>query len=229
MGVFSGPEIANTGLVMYLDAANTKSYPGSGTAWSDISGKGSNATLANGATYNSNNLGSIVLDGSNDYITWGSANMSNFTSGVTLDCWVYISSSSSSWIRLFDFGAGQATDNLVFCRNSSSTSLDLYIFQGSSAYTLSATNGLVFNTWVNYTATANGANWYIYRNGVQIATMASSVLPLNVTRNSNFIGRSNWPDPYLNGNVSVAAIYNKALTAAEVQQNFTALRSRYGI
>ena len=62
------PSIVRDNLVLYLDAANTKSYPGSGTTWKDISGKGNNGTLTNGPTFDSNNLGSIDFDGVNDHV-----------------------------------------------------------------------------------------------------------------------------------------------------------------
>jgi hypothetical protein len=68
MGVYAGPEINESGLVLCLDAGNTKSYPGSGTTWTDLSGNGNTGTLVNGPTYSSANGGSIVFDGSNDYI-----------------------------------------------------------------------------------------------------------------------------------------------------------------
>ena len=69
MGLAHSPSIVTDGLVLCLDAANTKSYPGSGTTWTDISGKGYDGTLTNGPTFSSNYGGNIVLDGSNDFVT----------------------------------------------------------------------------------------------------------------------------------------------------------------
>ena len=71
MGVFAGPEIVEDGLVLALDAGNTKSYPGSGTTWTDLSGNGNNGSLVNGVGYNSGNLGSLSFDGVNDYVNFG--------------------------------------------------------------------------------------------------------------------------------------------------------------
>ena len=62
-----GPRIVTDGLVLCLDAGNSKSYPGSGTAWNDLSRNGNNGTL-NGPTFNSADRGSIVFDGTNDYV-----------------------------------------------------------------------------------------------------------------------------------------------------------------
>ena len=66
MAIIDGPRIPTSGLIFYLDAANTRSYPGSGTTWTDLSGNGNTGTLTNGPTYSSANGGQIVFDGSND-------------------------------------------------------------------------------------------------------------------------------------------------------------------
>ena len=71
MSNYYGPRIVTDGLIACLDAANTKSYPGSGTVWTDISGNGRNGPLINGPTFNSSNRGSIQFDGTNDYINFG--------------------------------------------------------------------------------------------------------------------------------------------------------------
>ncbi len=67
MSVYGGPDIVTNGLVLHLDAANSKSYLGSGTTWNDLSGNGNNATLTNGPSFSNSNRGSIVFDGTNDY------------------------------------------------------------------------------------------------------------------------------------------------------------------
>ena len=64
-----GKPIVTDGLVLCLDAANPKSYPGSGTTWTDLSGNGNNGTLVNGVGYNSDNGGSLSFDGVNDYVS----------------------------------------------------------------------------------------------------------------------------------------------------------------
>ena len=71
MGVFAGPEINEDGLILVLDAGNTKSYPGSGTTWSDLSGNGNDGTI-NGATHTSGTGGYFDFDGSNDYVSFSS-------------------------------------------------------------------------------------------------------------------------------------------------------------
>ena len=90
--MFTGPNIITDGLVLALDAANSRSYPGTGTTWSDLSGNGNSGTLTNGPTFNSGNGGSIVFDGVDDNISF-SGNTFNYSPGtsgeVSLEIWVY--------------------------------------------------------------------------------------------------------------------------------------------
>jgi len=187
-----------------------------------------NTITANSLTYGSD--GTFSFNGSSNYISWGSNSMSNFTAGVTLEAWVNINVSGTSWTRIFDFGVGQNQDNLLLCQYSSTSQLAFYIIVGSSQYSLYTDNSaIVDNQNTHFVATANGSNWYVYKNGIQIATQSTSVLPAYVTRNSNYIGKSNWADPYLNGKVYNARIYERALSAVEVLQNFNAQRGLYGL
>ena len=87
MGLSHSPKIVTNGLVLALDAANNKSYPGSGTTWSDLSNTGKNLTLTNGPTFSAANLGSIVFDGTNDYIDVP-INPSLFTTEGTMIIWL---------------------------------------------------------------------------------------------------------------------------------------------
>ena len=73
------PRIVTDGLVLYLDAANQRSYPGSGTTWSDISRGGNNGTLVNGPTFDPGNGGSIVFDGVDDYVSIPDINFTTAT------------------------------------------------------------------------------------------------------------------------------------------------------
>ena len=96
MALAHSPRIVRDSLAFYLDAANTKSYPGSGTTWTDISGKGTNATLTNGPTFNSGNIGSIALDGTNDYLLNSNAGvLPDGTDLFTLSIWMYYDANPS--------------------------------------------------------------------------------------------------------------------------------------
>ena len=87
--------IITRGLVLHLDASSPSSYPGSGTSWSDISNNGHVGTLTNGPTFSTDGGGSIVFDGSNDYVTIPhSSNWSFGTGEFTFDIWVNVASTS---------------------------------------------------------------------------------------------------------------------------------------
>jgi len=90
MGTAYNPKIVTDGLVLCLDAGNTKSYPGTGTVWTDLSGNGNNGTLVNGVGYSSDNQGSMVFDGVNDYVI-----TSTISSYRSLNMWVYLNSKST--------------------------------------------------------------------------------------------------------------------------------------
>ena len=81
MALAHSPKIVTDNLVFFLDAGNTKSYPGTGTAWTDMSGSGNTTTLS-GATYNSDNSGNILFDGSNDYATFNPGSDIAFGTGT---------------------------------------------------------------------------------------------------------------------------------------------------
>ena len=84
MAASAGPDIVEDGLVLYLDAGNEESYPGTGTTWKDLSGNGNDGTLTNGPTFSGDNTGGITFDGSNDYVDCGDIDI---TSSFTLSVW----------------------------------------------------------------------------------------------------------------------------------------------
>ena len=98
------PSIVTEGLVLCLDGANVKSYPGSGTTWTDISGEGHDGTLTNGPTFSSNYGGNIVLDGSNDFVTGVHNSELNLRNDVTVECWFRRTGGRSTWVRIFGKG-----------------------------------------------------------------------------------------------------------------------------
>ena len=95
MSVSYNSSIVTNGLVLCLDAGNPRSYPGSGTAWYDVSGNNKTGTLVNGPSYNSSNGGSFVFDGVDDYVNVNNFNVSHGTSNFTYSCWAYLSGKPS--------------------------------------------------------------------------------------------------------------------------------------
>ena len=218
--------IISSGLVLYLDAGNTASYPGSGTTWTDLSGTSNNGTLTNGPTYSSLNGGSIVFDGSNDIVSSFSTQISG-TGSKTISSWIKLNTTSRGGIAgtrsLTEWGWG-------FTVNRSGVgTLDFYDTQGSS---LSAAAGLGTNIWYHVTVTFDDSRMVtLYVNGSQVAISSTPFAALNVSTFKGVIGNEDeYTNPFYHpfkGNIAQVSIYNRALTAAEILENYNALRPRF--
>ncbi|MFZ9741626.1 MAG: LamG domain-containing protein [Candidatus Nanopelagicaceae bacterium] len=222
MGVFAGPEIIESGLVLALDAGNTKSYPGSGTTWTDLSGCGNNGTLVNSPTYSSANGGSIVFDGSDDNVDVSDSSSLNFTDVISLSCWFNFTALPNNELGLFrknnQWQLGLFNSNTIRC---------LIGTNGTTGWTAGNDVSYTFstNTWYNMVMTYNGSNMLIYVNNslVKTATVTGSIVT-----NTNKV-QVGYHTVVLNGKISNCSIYNRALTASEIQQNFNATKSRFGL
>lgn len=239
MAVFSGPEIVNNGLVLHLDAANLRSYPGTGTSWTDLSGVGNNGTLVNGPTYDSTNNGSIVLDGSNDYVT--ASPMPSGTNLFTFSFWMYLNSNiNGSWgsvkACLIFSGGGPGGVYEFNLTTSGATAgppyaMNLGRYGGGLTGTCSASGiNMPIQQWHNVVIVRDGASsQQMYLNGV---LLASGNISTSMSAGTLYMG-GNPLNPgfsgYMNGKFSNITQYNRALSNAEIQQNFNATRSRYGI
>ena len=222
MSYNNGPKIVTNGLVLCLDAGNNKSYPSSGTAWNDLSGNNNNGTLVNGPTFNSANGGSIVFDGSNDAIS-----LSNITptSGASFSAWININGSNSNYGAIFanwsDVGGGTAY--WIGTLNNQSTTIQLF-FNGSL---ISDITSLPLNTWMLLTISHTGSICKGYINAIERFSLSST---LTTSTNNTSIGyditRTNYP---FKGNITQVSIYNRALSASEVLQNYNATKARFDL
>ena len=229
MALAHSPRIVTDGLVLALDAGNTKSYPGSGTTWTDLSGNGNNGTLTNGPTYSS---GSIVFDGSNDYINSIQSSSIQLTDSMTISCWFSPNNFASGRQGLVGRnGLNEYTITLETGGTISfyfaSTGQPGNYFNGASFMTFGQTNGVYQNLVFVRDYTANFV--YCYKNGTLVSTSSSLAGTSKPTATSGpmTIGVGN--GGYFNGSVSNINLYNRALSASEIQQNFNALRGRFGI
>ena len=225
MGLAHSPSIVTDGLVLCVDAANTKSYPGSGTTWTDVSGKGYDGTLTNGPTFSSNYGGNIVFDGSNDFVTGVHNSELNLRNDVTVECWFRRTGSRSSWVRIF--GKGNSSNRTYGLWYHVNNNYFLYQRYGPSSINVMPTIPVVLNTWYHMVGTSSGSNHTLYLNGVNVGTGSNS---------STFHSSS---DPYKVGSfdgsfhhigdVSNCRIYNRGLSEAEVKQNYNAHKGRFGL
>jgi hypothetical protein len=219
MAVGYNPRIVTDGLVLALDAGNTKSYPGSGTTWTDLSGNGNNGTLTNGPTFDSGNGGSIVFDGIGAQINCGSSDDFAFGTGdFTIEFW--FNADSSGGIISISPSGSSATTNWQIRYSSSKIR---WIYSNTSAIESST---LSTGQWIHVVATRSGTALTLYINAVSEATGTSSanLSDTGVLR----IGRNRDGISYFGGKISNVKLYKgKALTAEEVLQNYNALKGRY--
>ena len=216
-------DIVTTDLQLYLDAGNASSYPGSGTSWTDLSGNSRNGTLTNGPTYSSADGGSIVFDGSNDFV--------QCSGSLTVTAATFL-----TWIKR---NGNQGTyDGILFSRGTNTTGMNFfssnqlgYHWNDSSA-TYNWSSGLTVPnlTWcmIAVSVTSTTATAYLCQasgttTAINTVNHSSSVLNDIKLAIDDALAR------YFNGNISVAMLYNRALTADEIATNFNALRGRYGV
>jgi hypothetical protein len=222
------PNTVTNGLVLYLDAGNTNSYPGTGTSWRDISGNSNNGTLTNGPTFNSGNLGSIVFDGTNDYVSSFTSSISPVGTTRTILCFIYLSTTSRAGICGTRSSSG---GGFGFTTNRTSAGNLTYFHTGGSLIETAAslTNNVWAQVGVVYNATAATAT--LYKNGNQIGSTSTGFSAEGATSYNGIIGDENETPSsvFFNGRIANMQIYNRALSATEILQNYNALKGRYGL
>ena len=229
------PKIVTDGLVLYLDAANPRSYPGSGTTWTDISRVGTNGILVNGPTFSSANGGSIVFDGVDDKVSkTGSINTGQ---NFTVNAWIYPTLLGTT--RRAIIGNGYPYDGRegwYFSTAGGFVNNTFFMSIGADqAYRVAAANTLSLNAWQYVTAvvTDGGLTITLYVNG-QTTNTSISVLNSGTITYTNTEFNVGWRnsvianDPYT-GRIAQVSIYNRALSQQNVQQNFNTTKTRFGL
>ena len=227
--------IVQDGLVLNLDAGNPGSYPGSGNTWYDLSNN-INGTLVNGVGYNGDNQGTLVFDGSNDYVTLGTPSLLN---GVQVPLTICM------WAKANSFG----TYNVLWGVDKVLTGGGLYSLLRVDGgrlkyYTTNSSGGFQYNGSPDLIPSTNVWNFYAVTVSGTLASPTVTLYLNNSSQSYSYSQLSSSPNLTVdfrigtsertnserwNGNISNALWYNKALTASEVEQNFNALSGRYGI
>ena len=215
MAGFSGPNIVKDKLILHYDAANIKSYTGSGTTWKDISSKGNNGTIYSSPTFSNDNAGKFNFE-NNDYVDCG--NILSQTA-YTKSAWFRPESSTGNII------SGPA--NHAFWMSNTDDTLSAGHRGAWTTVSYTVPSGNMLNQWWNGVVTYNNSTgWVLYLNGVQVDTDSSTVDPNGTT--AVFIGRYGG-GTYFDGDIAQAMIYDRSITASEVKQNYNALKGRFGL
>jgi hypothetical protein len=230
--------ILTTGLVLNVDAGFTPSYPTTGTTWYDMSDQGNNGTLTNGPTFSSANNGSIVFDGADDYVDCGNPSVlrpSVFTS-IT---WIYNTDSDGRQQGVF-CSYSELMVAGFFYQIWNSPHKVRYVLGantggGAGLYTdITGSTTINLNTWYQIAVTYDGTAMKSYVNGsLDINTNPSNGLGYDAANNKVIIGgtytKHSGVVSRFKGNISNSFMYNRALSAAEILQNYNAQKSRYGL
>ena len=228
-GSWARPKIVNDGLVLYLDANAPNSYSQyfTPTTWKDLSGNNNNGTFINGPTFSSEDGGSILFDGTNDYVDVSTFNQT-FTT-LTLSCWIKIPSIQADWAGVM-YSRGVTADTVTGMSFVSTLSgenkLGINYNDTNFGWTGGPTVATGSWTCVDLTFSSTLATYYINGNFYS----STSNLATGTTLSSLRLGYDGEnASRVLRGNMGQASIYNRALTAQEVLQNYNATKSRYGL
>jgi len=214
----SYPGIVTNGLIMNLDAGDPLSYSGNGTGWTDLSGYNNNAVLVNGVGYSSGSGGSLTFDGIDDYAIADKRNL-EITNAFTASGWMKFD--KYAYMQNITSGAF----NFKWRTSGNYPYWNLYdatgVYVGATAYTVIP----ALNEWHYYTFTYNGSYRRIYLDGVlnnEIVSASGNVSSLNIFTITATSGGEK-----MSGAISNITVYNRALLASEIQQNFKSLKNRY--
>ena len=233
-GGWDGPAIVKDGLVLYLDAGSPNSfYPlTAGTTWKDISGNTNNGTLTNGPTYNSANGGSIVFDGADDTLLGSSTSAlisNNFTLQVTIKPDT-ITSGNFSAISDFQFSYSGRNGFYLGLDNRPAINVANTVFISIGAdntYLYSAQNSVITNGnniyIISFVATNGVLSLYV--NGTLSAGLSGNNNPGSITyTGTSYNIRNTYKGSWYN-----YILYNRALSATEILQNYNATKTRFGL
>ena len=229
-----GLNVISQGLILDLDARDSRSYPGSGDTWYDISGNGYNATLFNGVTYGSENGGALSFSGVDTAPPPGDPGTDQqyaqlppnvyFNGDFTISSWVYVTNNSNNWARIIDFGNGPAADTVLLASTFGTTGQPGFYCEGDE---FASSKVIDLDAWNNVCATLSGNTATIYVNGIDTGSQAVTP-PANVVRQYCYIGRSEWAgDGMFQGGIGALQIYDRALTSEEMLQNYNSTKSQY--
>lgn len=237
----SNQKIVTSGLLLHLDAAQLRSYAGTGTTWwADVSGNNRNGTFQNGTAFDSSNGGNILFDALNDFVSFDTTNFGN-----TFTFLAFIRPSSTATIQTIfsnrawtdTAGGSVQSSGIAFHindRNVNDRRLQLMLANGSSGVSPVSVGAITYDTWqqVGVTCTSSGSGTMLtttlYKNGASLNT--SGGVDPGHTRNAawrlGYMTGNTFP---FNGRMGQVLLYNRVLSAAEILQNYNAIKSRYGL
>lgn len=223
MAFQNGARLVTDGLVLSLDAADRNSYVSGSTVWNDMSGFNNSGSLVNGPTFSFSNGGSIVFDGTNDYVVLpNNSSLTPGTGNFTFNCWVNPTALSSIYTGLY---VSAVTNGIWIGKNGSNFVLRAYAVADILQYSTLPS----INTWTNITISRIGTIATLYYNAVSVASVTTSQ---NFLQGTTYIGNDGaaGDGANLTGRFANLSFYvGKGLSSTEIQQNYNAQKSRFGL
>lgn len=228
-----GGKIVTDGLILYLDAANNRSYVSGSTIWNDISKNSNNGTLTNGPTYDPSNLGSIIFDGVDDYVNTDFI-PSIGAGDITYDIWFKTNTAQTgALINVRNASAVQFV--VVICDEFGSLGSNLFVYSndGVTQRGVASSETWTDNVWHHVVGVHTSETDILYVDGILRVSVTTT--PLDISNTTRLLvgvlgdGSSVYSGWYFNGEISNAKVYNRALTPSEVFQNYNATKSRFGL
>jgi hypothetical protein len=230
--------IVKSGLILCLDAAKIDSYPKTGTTWTDISGNGNHGTLVNGPTFSTDSIGSIVFDGVDDYLTLGDKDSFTNPTGFTFD--LFFKKADSNNVTILEKYQNTGVEYVMGIVGDS-----LYAWVSDQTNGGSYT-GRVVPTVSTYAPSSKWSNISFVYDGGTAPTSVKIYINSTQRDNSNFNGgafvsttntatpltfglANNGVGPIIKGSLGNVRLYNRALSAQEITQNYNALKTRFGL
>ena len=237
------PKIINdSSLALAIDAANTKSYPGTGTAWTNLTKNNITGTLVNGPAFNTSNNGVIVFDGTDDYANLGVNPSCYSPTGFTIDTWVKVTSNAGVNPILCIYNSVTISSGNEYVFGLGNSRLYGWVYDSTNAAYrgryVTATSFIANNTWCNlhmvYDGGTTNSSVKLYINGVQrdavdfgagtFASIRNTASPMAIGVRNGGLGNGT-----LNGSMGNLKFYTRALTATEIQQNYNSTKTRFGL
>jgi hypothetical protein len=224
MSTNGGPNIVrDSSLVLWLDAADKKSYSGSGSTWTDLTTNGNNGTLVNSPSFNN---GTLTFNGSNTYINIG-APVITANNNISISCWFNTFDKNQQGQMISYVGSDAGGNGYGFAVNKEGvTTGNILMLYGAVAWIDTGFNA-ISNTWYNgvMNILSDRSNQF-FVNGKLVYTGGSNTVyaPTSYTN----IGRNDYPVArYFNGKIATTLFYNRALQPNEILQNYNALKGRF--
>jgi hypothetical protein len=229
MGISAGPQIIrDSSLVLGLDASDANSnYRSNGRIWNDLSGNNNTGSIVNGATLNNDAYGSFNFNGINSYISIANNTTLQPPTSLTLECALKVGNLTSGFIVAYSGDAGGSF--VKYGYRIISNTLTGYINSNGPIAAVGG-NVLTVGTWVYATLTYDGASAKVYENGVLINSAAiTGSMDYNAYGSPYYfnMGRKSGDGNYVSASISTVKLYNRALSATEIQQNYIQFQSRF--